>query len=269
MISPGQQLPPESSVQLDVKSQQILGALQSASGRELIALLFRFGLAESFLRQLKEREIVFNQPNLSDPDEIHDQALTQYCESHQLDSDDDRLGWCRALGMSPEDLLSEAIHEWRRDEYRKQLLTASGESLFLRYKDKLDRVLYSLLRVQDSFQCQKIYYAIEANEISFSEAASRYSCGPESKTQGIVGPVDLTTPHPEISARLRTAQPGLLIGPFKADDWYTLVRLEYRFDSEYDDNTKKFLEDICFKSQVGQNIEPILQCLKDWVNTES
>ena len=49
---------------------------------------------------------------------------------------------------------------------------ASGESLFLRYKDKLDRVLYSLLRVQDSFQCQEIYYAIEANEISFSEAAS-------------------------------------------------------------------------------------------------
>ena len=81
--------------------------------------------------------------------------LSQYCQSHQLDSDDDRSGWCRALGMSPEDLLSEAIHEWRRDEYRKQLLTASGESLFLRYKDKLDRVLYSLLRVRTAFNVKR------------------------------------------------------------------------------------------------------------------
>ena len=82
-----------------------------------------------------------------------------------------------------------------------------------------------------------------------------------------MGPVDLTTPHPEVAARLRTAQAGHLIGPFQADDWHTLVRMEYRFDSEYDDNTKRFLEEICFKSQIGTDIQSDLQALIDWLSS--
>ena len=50
-----------------------------------------------------------------------------------------------------------------------------------------------------------------------------------------MGPVDLTTPHPEIAARLRTAKPRQLFSPFQADQWHVLIRLEYRFDSEYDE----------------------------------
>ena len=169
--------------------------------------------------------------------------------------------------MTSEDLVSEAIHAWRRAELREQLVTASGESLYLRYKDKLDRVLYGLIRVADSGLCQELFYAIEAGEITFAEAATQYSNGPEAKTQGIVGPVDLTTPHPEVAARLRTAQAGHLIGPFQADEWHTLIRMEYRFDSEYDDNTKRFLEEICFKSQIGTDIQSDLQALIGWLNS--
>jgi hypothetical protein len=124
--------------------------------------------------------------------------------------------------MTSEDLVSEAIHAWRRAELREQLVTASGESLYLRYKDKLDRVLYSLLRVADSGLCQELSYAIEAGEITFAEAATQHSNGPEAKTQGIVGPVDLTTPHPEVAARyvrpilegmVLTIEPGIYVRP--------------------------------------------------------
>lgn len=245
----------------------ILRALQEASGRDLLALLFRFDLAESFLRQLKEREVVFMQADLSDPDQIASEALTRYREDNNLQAADDLERWCLIRGMSSEDLLSEAIHAWRRKELRERLVTASGESLYLRYKDKLDRVLYSLLRVSDPGLCQELYFAIEAGEMTFAEASAKFSSGPEAKTQGIVGPVDLTTPHPEVAARLRTAQAGHLIGPFQADDWHTLIRMEYRFDSEYDDTTKGFLEEVCFKSQVGTDLQTDLQALISWLNT--
>ena len=58
----------------------VLFALEQASGRDLISLLFRFDMAESFVRQLKEREVVFAHADLSDPYQIHAAALQQYCE---------------------------------------------------------------------------------------------------------------------------------------------------------------------------------------------
>ncbi|NBW41670.1 hypothetical protein EBR25_11815 [bacterium] len=269
MDSPVQKHGQASEDEINPQTLQILQALKTASGRDILALLLRFGMAEIFLRQLKERQVVFNNQELSDPDIIHDKALVKYCKEHKLETDEDRKKWCMSLGIDSEEMMSEAIHEWRRKELRELLVTASGETLYLRYKDKLDRVLYSLLRVEDPFLCQEIYYSIEAGEITFAEASARYSCGPESKTQGIVGPVDLTTPHPEIAARLRTAQAGHLIGPFQAEDWHTLIRMEYRFDSEYDENTKSFLEDVCFKSQIGQGLDSIKDSLMEWVNSRS
>jgi len=126
-------------------------------------------------------------------------------------------------------------------------------------------VLYSLIRVDDAGLCRELFYAIEAGEISFGEAARLHSRGPEAKTQGIVGPVDLTTPHPEIAGRLRTAQAGQLIGPFEAAEWHTLLRLEYRFDSEYDAHTQNFLEEMNFKSRICGDLKTELQQLSSWL----
>mgnify|MGYP001170925040 CR=1 FL=1 len=148
-----------------------------------------------------------------------------------------------------------------------EILKNTGESLFLRYKDRLDRVLYSLIRIESDDLAYKLYYEIESNEIEFGEASASHSCGPESKTQGIIGPVDLTTPHPEIAARLRTAQSRQLFPPFKADDWWTIIRLEYRFDSEYNEKTKHFLGGLL----LGSKITNMTQAITDnyWQTDES
>ncbi|MCS5706829.1 peptidylprolyl isomerase [Synechococcus sp. FGCU-3] len=247
-----------------VKSE-ILEALEEASAKEIIALLFRFELAEAFLRQLKERAVVFNAPGLSQASDIQSAAIERYCQYHQLQTPEAIQQWCAVHGMKEKDLTSEAIHAWRRSEQREKLLEASGETLYLRYKDKIDRVLYSLIRVKDPGLCQELFYAIEAKEITFGEAARRHSHGPEAKTQGLVGPVDLVTPHPEIASRLRSAQPGQLLEPFEADEWHTIIRLEYRFDSEYDDNTQEFLRELAFKGQVTAGIETDIEQLVTWL----
>ena len=244
---------------------RLLEALQGASTRELVSLLFRFGLAEGFLRALKEREVVFAAETLSRPETIHRQALDTFRQTHELSTEEDVERWCLAHGLDAEDLLSEAIHAYRAAEFREQLLKTSRESLYLRYKDKLDRVLYSLIRVEDPGLIQELYYSIEAGEIRFGDAAERYSCGPESKTQGIIGPVDLTTPHPEIASRLRTASPGVMSEPFLASEWHSIIRLEYRFESVFDDATKEFLEDISFRSYLGQAIKDDQQQICTWL----
>ena len=100
--------------------------------------------------------------------------------------------------------------------------------------------MYSLIRVESEDLAQALYYAIEAGDVEFGDAATKQHWS-EAKTQGIVGPVDLTTPHPEIAARLRTGQARQLFEPFQAEQWHAIVRLEYRFDSELNDQTKAFL----------------------------
>ncbi|MFZ9568058.1 MAG: peptidylprolyl isomerase [Vulcanococcus sp.] len=245
-------------------AESLLTALKDASSVELISLLFRFELAEPFLRQLKERAVVFEHNNLSDPNKVAEDATKTYCSKHGLKSQEEQQQWCLQRGMSRADLISEAIHDWRRTELREQFC-GNVESLYLRYKDNLDRVLYSLIRVDDAGLCRELFYAIEAGEISFGEAARLHSRGPEAKTQGIVGPVDLTTPHPEIAGRLRTAQAGQLIGPFEAAEWHTLLRLEYRFDSEYDAHTQNFLEEMNFKSRICGDLKTELQQLSSWL----
>jgi len=247
----------------------LVEALQEASSSDLLSLLFRFGLGESFLAQLKERQIVFNHSDLSDPDSIHQLAFDTYCQSNGLDTPKKQAEWCLRHSMNSTDLLSESIHQFRKEELQNLLISGNGESMFLRYKDKLDRVLYSLLRVDDPLLCQELFYTIESGEISFAEAAQKFSMGPESKTFGIVGPVDLTTPHPEVSSRLRTAQAGHLIGPFIADDWHTIIRMEYRFDSEFDDNTKRFLKDLTLKSEVNKAVQSDVMALIQWLSISS
>lgn len=171
-----------------------------------------------------------------------EQALQSLYEEFRIANSEQFSAWRAARGLiSNDSLLSYAHYTCKRKSVMLDLLSGSGESLFLRYKDRLDRVLYSLIRVESEDLAYALYYAIDAGDLEFGEAASQNSVGPESKTQGIVGPVDLTTPHPEIAARLRTAQPRQLFAPFMADQWYALIRLEYRFDSEYDDKTKLFL----------------------------
>ena len=166
--------------------------------------------------------------------------------------------WGRAHGLSNDkDLIAHAHEKQKRKAVINDLLKGCGESLFLRYKDRLDRVLYSLIRVESSEQAHHLYYSIEADEIEFGDAAEQFSIGPESKTQGIIGPVDLTTPHPEIAARLRTAKPRQIFPPFQADQWHVLIRLEYRFDSEYDEKTKQFLGSLVLSAKAKEMTKQI------------
>lgn len=254
-----------SALSQDLSDESLLNSLIATTPKELLSLLFRFNLAESFLRQMKERQIVSSDPHLSAPASIQNDALALYCQSRQIDSKEKHDEWCFRHALKPDDLISEAIHLYRRKELENKILNDTGETLFLRYKDKLDRVLYSLLRVDDPLLCQELFYSIDSKEQTFSHIASQYSMGPEAKTQGLVGPVDLTTPHPEISARLRTAQAGHLIGPFKIDAWYAVLRLEYRFDSEYDEATKNFLRELSFKSEINKSINQEVTLIAQWL----
>ncbi len=275
-------------------------ALQTATVPELIALLLRFELAEPLLLALKEKELVGSgleatqapdaqppsvsasagSPRTSAPPpasaerqerpldpaaEAAEVAIGNYCRHHQLLSDQALQDWCFRHALTPAALLAEAQHLQHRQSQAGDGIPGSEENLFLRYKDRLDRVLYGLIRVDHEALARDLFFAIEAGEMRFGEAARRHSCGPEARTEGIVGPVDLATPHPEISSRLRLASPGELILPFKLEQWHIILRLDYRFEATLDADTRQFLRDLSLRSQAREAIQSELVTLAAWV----
>jgi len=209
----------------------------------LLSDLARYDLLDPLIKAQAEAHFVANYQFSSGEIFFSDeQAVQSLYDEFRIANSEQFVAWRSARFLNSDDsLLSYAHYICKRKSVILDLLSGNGESLFLRYKDRLDRVLYSLIRVESEDLAYALYYAIEAGDLEFGDAASHSSVGPESKTRGIVGPVDLTTPHPEIAARLRTAQPRQFFAPFRADQWYVLIRLEYRFDSEYDEKTKLFL----------------------------
>ena len=279
----------------------MLKALQTATTPELIALLLRFELAEPLLLALKEKELIgsqleaFQPQNLEEPffspsdgsplnptkppaqagqlpdgpidpaDDGSAAAIASYCKHHQLSSEEALNQWCFRHALSPTALLAEALHLQQRQVQAGDGIPGSEESLFLRFKDRLDRVLYGLIRVDNEALARDLFFAIEAGELRFGEAARLHSSGPEARTEGIVGPVDLATPHPEISSRLRDAAPGELILPFKLEQWHIILRLDYRFEASLDSDTRQFLRDLSLRSQAREAIESELVALAAWV----
>jgi hypothetical protein len=263
--------------------------------------LLRFELAEPLLLALKEKELIgsqleaFQPQNLEEPvfspsdgsplnptqppaqagqlpdgpidpaDDGSAAAIASYCKHHQLASEEALNQWCFLHALNPAALLAEAQHLQQRQAQGGDGIPGSEESLFLRFKDRLDRVLYGLIRVDNEALARDLFFAIEAGELRFGEAARLHSSGPEARTEGIVGPVDLATPHPEISSRLREAAPGELILPFKLEQWHIILRLDYRFEASLDSDTRQFLRDLSLRSQAREAIESELVALAAWV----
>lgn len=216
--------------------------------------------------QASDRPQASNDSSDASPDPQSEAPLiAAYCKHHQLASEEALQAWCFRHALSPSALLAEAQYLQNRQSPQGDGIPGSEESLFLRFKDRLDRVLYGLIRVDNEALARDLFFAIEAGELRFGEAARRHSMGPEARTQGIVGPVDLATPHPEISSRLRMASPGELILPFKLEQWHIILRLDYRFEATLDSDTRQFLRDLSLRSQAREAIEPELVALAAWV----
>jgi parvulin-like peptidyl-prolyl isomerase len=111
---------------------------------------------------------------------------------------------------------------------------AKAEARFLQQKGRLDRVVYSLLRLDSRSQAQELYLQIAHGEADFPQLASRFSQGPERSTNGVVGPVPLNQAHPTLADKLRATHPGTLLEPFRIDRWWVIVRLERYAAASFD-----------------------------------
>ena len=163
---------------------------------------------------------------VSVPEEALNRAKLELLEQRGFETMDQWPEMLAALGRSNDEVMDRLERVIRRQEYIREQFAPKAEARFLERKNELDQVVYSLLRLANNFLARELYLQIESGESNFADLAKRYAEGPERNTNGIVGPVSLTQAHPVLVEKLRVAQPGVLLEPFRIADWWLVVRLE-------------------------------------------
>lgn len=181
-------------------------------------------------------------------------ACQQFYEKNQLTSETECRAWLAHYCMTLEQLEFLATRELKIEKFKRATWEHKLESYFLSYKSKLDKVIYSLLRTKDTEIAQELYFRIKEGEQSFAECAREYSQGPESQTGGLVGPVNLSAPHPILAQMLSVSQQGQLWSPTRLGEWLVIVRLEKLIPAQLDTSTRLALLNRLFEDWVYEQM---------------
>jgi len=200
-----------------------LPELRRVIGADGRSLLRRYNLLKPLVEQMITSEAI---AGVSVPEDALETAKHELLDQRGFETMDQWAEMLTDLGRTHEEVIGRLERVIRRQEYIRDRFAPKAEARFLERKNELDQVVYSLLRLADSFLARELYLQIESEESNFADLAKRYAEGPERNTNGIVGPVSLTQAHPLLVEKLRVAQPGVLLEPFRVADWWLVVRLE-------------------------------------------
>ena len=204
-------------------SGSVVPEIRRAFGKQGQALLARFNLLKPLVEKMIIRDVA---SHINVADDQLQEARLGLLQQRGYDAIEQWAELLEELGSSEDDVLERLRDAVRRRVFMRERFAPKAEARFLERKNELDQVVYSLLRLADNFLARELYLQIESGESNFADLAKRYAEGPERNTNGIVGPVSLTQAHPVLVEKLRVAQPGVLLEPFRISDWWLVVRLE-------------------------------------------
>lgn len=232
--------------------------LRRALGAEGQALLHQFNLLKPLIGQMVAGEAI---ADIVVSAEQLEQARLGLLQKRGFSGMEQWAELLDALGCSEDEVFERLRHDIRRRSLIRERYEPKAETRFLERKNELDQVVYSLLRLENRFLAQELYLQIESGESNFADLAKRYAEGPERNTNGIVGPVSLTQAHPTLVEKLKVAQPGVLLEPFRISDWWLVVRLErYAMATFTDEVSEKMCVEM-FNTWIEEETSKILSQL--------
>jgi len=206
-----------------VEGGTTLHELRRAIGADGRSLLRKYNLLNPLVEQMITSEAI---AGVKVSAEALEKAKLELLDQRGFETMEQWSEMLADLGRTDEEVIDRLERVIRRQEYIRERFAPKAEARFLERKNELDQVVYSLLRLANNFLARELYLQIESEESNFADLAKRYAEGPERNTNGIVGPVSMTQAHPALVEKLRVAQPGVLLEPFRIADWWLVVRLE-------------------------------------------
>ncbi|MGJ3249834.1 MAG: peptidylprolyl isomerase [Elainellaceae cyanobacterium] len=227
---------------------------RSFTAEELLPLLAGYRMLPQLLQEILIDQAIADIECTSDEES---EARERFYAQNQITEADARQAWLGRYGMTQEQLETISTREIRVEKFKQSKWGPKMESYFLDRKGKLDRVIYSLIRIRELGIAQELYFRVLEGEQSFAEIAREYSQGPESQTDGLIGPVELSVPHPSLAHMLSISQPGQLWPPTRVGEWIVIVRLERFIPAQLDDSMRRRLLNECFSNWLQEQLNDI------------
>ena len=223
---------------------------------EIIFLVKQYGILPQLLREMIIEQALADFP-LTQEETM--QAYKQFYQEQKLNEEVELQAWLEARGLEREHLDYLVTRNIKLERFKKATWGDNLDSYFLKRKPQLDRVVYSLLRVNDIGIAQELYFRIQEGEQSFSDLAREYSQGPEAQTGGTLGPVELGIPHPVLANMLASSQSGQLLPPARLGEWFVIVRVEKFLPALLDDEMQTRLINELFENWLQTQVKESLQ----------
>jgi parvulin-like peptidyl-prolyl isomerase len=186
-------------------------------------------------------------------------TIEQFSKLNKLTTQEALKAAQQQLCITEQQFEAIATRELRVEKFKIARWGNKLEQYFFQYKPQLDKVVYSLLRTDNSEIAQELFFRIQDGDATFADCALEYSLGQEAQTGGLIGPVPLSQPQSAIALHLGTSKPGQVLPPMKLENWYVILRLEKFIPSLLDDATRKALLNHLFEQWLSEQIqlEPI------------
>lgn len=212
---------------------------------ELLGLLEKYKLMPQLMRAMTIEQATA--AIAVDPSELAATRQTFFAQRNLTQPELQDL-WLTRQGVTQTQLDEQLAQDLKTSKFKQEKWGNYLKSYFLRCKDGLDRVVYSLLRTQDLNVAHELYFRIQAGEATFAEVASEYSQGAEAQTGGLVGPVELSRTIAPLAEILNKSQEGQLWQPVQLGEWAVIIRLEQRISAKLDAAMEQRLLDELFDS---------------------
>ncbi|PZU95668.1 MAG: parvulin peptidyl-prolyl isomerase [Pseudanabaena sp.] len=181
-------------------------------------------------------------------------AAQQIFQQLGIDSDEKLAAWLKQQHMTAPQLIARAERSLKLAKFKQETWGSRVNSSFLERKQKLDRVIYSLICTKDFCVAQELYFRVKDGEQSFDELAREFSQGPEAQTGGLIGPVEIGSIHPNLAKMLLSSDVGQLQTPTVIGDWIVLVRLEKLLPATLDEAMQQRLIEENFSKWLDENV---------------
>jgi PPIC-type PPIASE domain len=225
------------------------------AGDKLIGLLQQYRLWPILQRELiVDRElanIVCSQSEILG-------AYKAFYHKYQINSDADRTQWLEQNYYSLDQFEHLVLKQIKLDRFKHTVFGSKVDSYFLQRKAQLDRAVYSILRVKDHHLAQELFFRIRDREATFTELVKQYSGGEEAEMGGLVGPHEMSIPHPALVQKLITLKAGELAAPLQIADWFVIVQLEKHLPAQLDQVMRTRLTNELYEQWVQEKLNQLV-----------
>ena len=225
---------------------------QVYTAEDLVPLLTQYQILPKLAQEILTDKAI---AKIQCSEEENTQIFDQFCQQNQLNSESEVQAWLDKQGMNREQLQNAITKKLRIDRYKEETWSDRVDAYFIKRKSQLDRVVYSLIRVEKPEVAQELYFRIKDDRNAFSALAMEYSQGTEAQTGGLIGPVEINAPHPKIAQILATCQPGQLVPPTRVGEWIVIVRLENYISAKLDNPMRQRMLDELFNRWLKESIQ--------------